>query len=238
MHFLRDTPAHDLTYSDVFMVPSRSSVTSRLAVDLSTRDGLGTTLPLVVSNMTAVSGRRMSETVARRGGIAILPQDIPVHAVQETIHAVKASHPVFESAVTIGPDEPVSAVLALMGKRAHRAAVVVEGTRPVGIVAEAQCLQVDRFTTVGQVMSDDLLTVAADADLRETFDLLVRAHLDLAPVVDADGSLLGVITRKGILRSTIYSPALDRDGRLSLGVAIGINGDVREKAATMLSSGA
>ncbi|XAS75558.1 GuaB1 family IMP dehydrogenase-related protein [Dermatophilaceae bacterium Sec6.4] len=239
MHFLGDTPAHDLTYSDVFMVPSRSSVTSRLAVDLSTRDGLGTTLPLVVSNMTAVSGRRMSETVARRGGIAILPQDIPVHAVQETIEAVKASHPVFESAVTIGPDAPVSAVLALMGKRAHRAAVVVDTDgRPVGVVQEAQCLRVDRFTTVGQVMAEDLLTVPAAVDLRETFDLLVSSHLELAPVIDADGRLVGILTRKGILRSTIYSPALDRDGRLSLGVAIGINGDVREKADTMLGSGA
>ncbi|MDQ2852135.1 MAG: GuaB1 family IMP dehydrogenase-related protein, partial [Actinomycetota bacterium] len=189
--------------------------------------------------MTAVSGRRMSETVARRGGIAILPQDIPVHAVQETIEAVKASHPVFESAVTIGPDAPVSAVLALMGKRAHRAAVVVDTDgRPVGVVQEAQCLRVDRFTTVGQVMAEDLLTVPAAVDLRETFDLLVSSHLELAPVIDADGRLVGILTRKGILRSTIYSPALDRDGRLSLGVAIGINGDVREKADTMLGSGA
>lgn len=239
MRFLDDTPAHDLTYSDVFMVPSRSSVTSRLDVDLSTPDGLGTTLPLVVANMTAVSGRRMSETIARRGGIAILPQDIPVHAVHETIDAVKSSHPVFESCVTIGADEPVSAVLSLMGKRAHRAAVVVDDKlRPVGVIHESQCLRVDRFTTVGQVMSPDLPTVSADADLHETFELLVGANLELAPVVNADGTLAGVLTRKGILRSTIYTPALDRSGRLTLGVAIGINGDVQEKATTMLHSGA
>ncbi|UIJ34235.1 GuaB1 family IMP dehydrogenase-related protein [Allobranchiibius sp. GilTou73] len=239
MRFIGESPAHDLTYNDVFMVPSRSSVTSRLEVDLRTPDGVGTTLPLVVANMTAVSGRRMSETVARRGGIAVLPQDIPVHAVQETIDAVKASHTVFESPVTIGPDEPVGAVLALMGKRAHRAAVAVDGAgRPVGIVKESQCLRVDRFTTVGQVMSEDLVTVPADADLRETFDVLVKAHLEFAPVLGADGVLAGVITRKGILRSTIYSPALDGDGRLALGVAIGINGDVGDKAKTMLAAGA
>ncbi|HEU5111539.1 MAG TPA: GuaB1 family IMP dehydrogenase-related protein, partial [Micromonosporaceae bacterium] len=41
-------PAHDLTYSDVFMVPSRSDVGSRLDVDLATRDGTGTTIPVVV----------------------------------------------------------------------------------------------------------------------------------------------------------------------------------------------
>ena len=67
------TPAHDLTYNDVFMVPSRSDVGSRLAVDLTTPDRVGTSVPLVVANMTAVAGRRMAETVARRGAIAILP---------------------------------------------------------------------------------------------------------------------------------------------------------------------
>jgi IMP dehydrogenase len=66
MRFLQQTPAHDLTYNDVFMVPSMSNVASRLDVDLSTADQIGTNIPIVVSNMTAVAGRRMAETVARR----------------------------------------------------------------------------------------------------------------------------------------------------------------------------
>ena len=54
-------------------------------VDLATADGTGTTLPLVVANMTAVAGRRMAETVARRGGITVLPQDIPLDVVAEVV---------------------------------------------------------------------------------------------------------------------------------------------------------
>ena len=76
-------PGFDLTYTDVFVVPNRSDVASRFDVDLSTSDGSGTTIPVVVANMTAVAGRRMAETVARRGGIVILPQDLPnlgIHA--------------------------------------------------------------------------------------------------------------------------------------------------------------
>ena len=73
MRFLNEAAlGHDLTYSDVFMVPSRSAVGSRLDVDLGTTDGSGATIPLVTANMTAVSGRRMAETVARR-----LPADAP-----------------------------------------------------------------------------------------------------------------------------------------------------------------
>ena len=68
MRFLNQSPDFDLTYSDVFMVPSLSAVSSRLKVDLTTPDKIGTKIPLVVSNMTAIAGRRMAETVARRGG--------------------------------------------------------------------------------------------------------------------------------------------------------------------------
>ena len=70
MRFLHATPPHDLTYDDVFMVPRRSAVATRYDVDLASGDGTGTTIPLVVANMTAVSGRRMAETIARRGGLA------------------------------------------------------------------------------------------------------------------------------------------------------------------------
>ena len=82
-------PPYDLTYSDVFMVPSLSAVPSRMDVDLTTPDGVGTSLPIVVANMTAVAGRRMAETVARRGGVAILPQDIPLDIVEQ-VRGVRA----------------------------------------------------------------------------------------------------------------------------------------------------
>ena len=82
VRFLDDAvPSHDLTYDDVFMVPRHSGVSSRYDVDLATDDGTGTTLPLVVANMTAIAGKRMAETIARRGGLTVIPQDIPVQVV-------------------------------------------------------------------------------------------------------------------------------------------------------------
>ena len=63
MRFLT-TPATDLTYADVFLVPSHSEVTSRMDVDIASDDGTGTTIPIVSANMTAVTGRRMVETLS------------------------------------------------------------------------------------------------------------------------------------------------------------------------------
>ena len=60
----------------------------------------------------------------------------------------------------------------------------------------------------------------------------------MAPVVDGDGRLVGVVTRKGALRSTTYRPALDADGRLMIAVAVGINGDPDTKAKALVEMGA
>src|SRR6202162_4445570 len=154
-------PAYDLTYNDVFIVPNHSDVASRFGVDLSTNDGSGTTVPVVVANMTAVAGRRMAETVARRGGIVVLPQDLPITAVQHTVNFVKSRDLVADTPVTLAPADPVSDACALIHKRAHGAAVVVFGGRPVGLVTDAVCAGVDRFTRVRDVLVSDFVTPPA-----------------------------------------------------------------------------
>ena len=237
MRFLGDSrPATDLTYADVFMVPAHSTAGSRLEVDLTTPDRVGTTIPVVVANMTAISGRRMAETVARRGGLAVLPQDIPIDVVGEVVSWLKTRHPVYDTPITLGRTSTVGEALSLMGKRAHGIVVVVQGSRPVGLVTDGACRDVDRFTQLSEVMTPDPLTIPAGTDLPKVFDVLTDERVNAAPVVDGD-RLVGVMTRKGALRSALYTPALDRDGQLLTAAAIGINGDVSGKAEALLAHG-
>lgn len=238
MRFLNDQPPpYDLTYDDVFMVPGRSAVGSRQGVDLAAPDGTGTTIPLVVANMTAIAGRRMAETVARRGGLVVIPQDIPIDVVGEVTGWVKRRHLVLDTPITLTPAQTCADALALLPKRAHGAGVVVRDGRPVGIVTESDLTGVDRFTQLSEVMSRDLLVVDADIDPREAFNQLDSAHRKLAPAVDADGRLVGLLTRKGALRATLYTPATDADGRLRVAAAVGINGDVAGRAKALLDAG-
>ncbi|MEO3873008.1 GuaB1 family IMP dehydrogenase-related protein [Nonomuraea sp. B12E4] len=239
MKFLNDLePHHDLTYSDVFMVPSRSSVGSRLAVDLSTNDGTGTTIPLIVANMTAVAGRRMAETVARRGGVAVIPQDIPLDVVTNVVDWVKKRDLVHDTPLTLTPHDTVGEALQLLPKRAHGAIIVVDWeNRPVGVVTEADCQGVDMYTQLSQVMSSALLTLPAGLDPRGAFERLHEGRHRLAPIVDPDGRLVGILTRTGALRATLYRPAVDGAGRLRVAAAVGVNGDVAAKAKELLDAG-
>ena len=237
MQFLDARPSHDLTYDDVFMVPRHSAVGSRYDVDLATSDGTGATLPLVVANMTAIAGKRMAETVARRGGITVIPQDIPIPVVADVVAWVKRRHHVFDTPIELHPTQTVAEALALIPKRAHKAAVVVEDGMPVGVVSEADCADVDRFAQVGQVMNDAVVTVSADAEPREVYDALERAKAPLAVAVDSAGELVGVLTARGALRATLYTPALDASGGLRIAAAVGVNGDVAARARDLLRAG-
>ncbi|MGI8901202.1 MAG: GuaB1 family IMP dehydrogenase-related protein [Nocardioides sp.] len=239
MRFVDENPpGYDLTYNDVFMVPRRSDVVSRYDVDLATSDGSGATIPLIVANMTAVSGRRMAETVARRGGVAVVPQDIPIPVVAEVIGWVKQRHLVFDTPITLHPHQTVGDALALLPKRSHRAAFVVNDGRVLGVVTEEDCTGVDRFTQVHRVMSTNPVTLPDTVDPRAAFDLLDRARRRVAPVVSADGQLRGILTRTAALRSTLYSPAVDATDRLRVAAAVGVNGDVAGKAAALAEAGA
>jgi IMP dehydrogenase len=237
VRFHSEPTAQDLAYSDVFLVPGRSSVGSRLDVDLTTRDGSGTTIPVVVANMTAVAGRRMAETIARRGGVAVLPQDIPVDVVAEVISWVKSRDLVHDTPLTLGPTATTGHALSLLPKRAHGAIVVVDDDGgPIGIVTDADCHGVDRFTQLSHVMSADPLTLPAGIDPEQAFGLLHDGRHRVAPVVDAAGRCVGIMTRTGALRATLYRPAVDDRGRLRVAAAIGINGDVAGKAKLLLDA--
>ncbi len=210
---------------------------SRMDVDLSTTDNSGATIPLVVANMTAVSGRRMAETVARRGGLTVIPQDIPIPVVADVISWMKKRHILFDTPITLEAHNTVADAASLIHKRAHGAIIVVAEDKPIGIVTEADWEGADRFTQVQRVMSKDLMVIPDSVDARAAFELLHEKNRKLAPVVDKNGKLVGILTRTSALRSTLYQPALDSNGRLRIAAAVGVNGDVKAKVEGLISAG-
>jgi IMP dehydrogenase len=186
--------------------------------------------------MTAISGRRMAETVARRGGIAVIPQDIPFEVVENVISWVKSRHTFFDTPVTMTADETVVNAFDLITKRAHGALIVVEKNKPIGIVTEADCENVNRFSQLKQVMSKDLVTLPDSITPQEAFEVLTDKRRKLAPVINSEGELVGILTRTGALRATLYKPAVDKNGKLKIAAAVGINGDVSKKAQQLINA--
>ena len=237
MRFLTP-PAHDLTYSDVFLVPNRSAVTSRNDVDLACADGSGTTIPIVVANMTAVAGRRMAETVARRGGIAVLPQDIPVDVVAEVIAWIKSRDLVYDTPLTLGPDatdRPRAQPAAQARARRRRR----DRGRPAGRRGHR-----GRLHGGGQVHAAQRRDVAraADAAGRGRPGARVRPAAGRAAQARAGRRRRRALRRhpdqdRSAARDDLRRRPPTRAGQLRVGTALGINGDVAGRAKQLARRG-
>lgn len=239
MRFLQPPPPHDLTYSDVFLVPSRSDVGSRMAVDLAPDDGTGATLPIVAANMNSVTGPLLAATLARRGGLAVLTQD---HELEETIAAIAwvKEQPVdLASAQLATEDELVADVLLRVPAVEGHGIVVVRDDVYVGAIGARRLGQALPDARIGDLLHGTIepLSPADVVDARTAFDAVHARGVDFAAVVD-DGRVLGTVSPRTALRSALYQPALDAAGRLRVAVAVGINGDPAAKASALVDAGA
>jgi IMP dehydrogenase len=214
-------------------------VTSRLDVSLAPEDGTGATIPIVSANMNSVTGKRLAATLARRGGLGVLPQDMHLQDLDEAIRWVKAQPVAFDTPYSALPHETVADVLRRVPPvEGHGVVVSDDDGRYLGCLAAVQLGSALPDARIGDLLHGALTSLEAEdlPDGRAAFDVMEAAGLAFAPVLD-HGRVIGTLSRTSALRSTIYTPALDAHGRLRVAAAVGINGDVAAKAKALAAAG-
>ncbi|MFB6716887.1 CBS domain-containing protein [Streptomyces sp. NPDC056358] len=84
--------------------------------------------------------------------------------------------------------------------------VVSDEGRVVGVISEADLLlkaqggDESRAVSAGQLMTVPAVTVTGNAGIAGAARLMARGHLKRLPVVDDDGSLVGVVSRGDLLK--------------------------------------
>lgn len=239
MEFYRAEARHDLTYSDVFLVPRKSSIASRLDVSLAPGDGTTATLPLVSANMNSVTGPRLAATMARRGGLGVLPQDMPLQELDAAIRWVKAQSIEFDTPFFLRPETTVATALSqIPAVEGHGIVIKDETENYLGCISAARLATAPPDARLGDLLHGQLTALDAEdiGSARDAFDTMTEAGLDFAPVLRR-GVVVGTLSRTSALRSTIYRPAVDSRGRLSVAAALGVNGDVVTKARALAAAG-
>lgn len=239
MEFFGTTPQHDLTYSDVFLVPSRSDVGSRLSVSIAPNDRSGTTVPIVSANMNSVTGPRLAATLARRGALGVLPQDLHLQDLDSAIRWVKAQPVPFDTPLFLSEGQTVGdALRQIPAIEGHGIVITDDRGAFLGCISAARLATALPAARLGDLLHGRLASIDADdvTDARAAFDLMVAADLEFAPVLH-HGVVVGTLSRTSALRSTLYRPALDAGGRLRVAAALGINGDVAGRASALASAG-
>ena len=240
MRFLH--PEHDealeLSLDDVFLVPSYFDGTSRLDVDLRPADFAGGSHPVVSANMNAVTGKRMAETMARLGGLGVLPQDMELETAAPIIQHIKAADPRYDTPLAVSPRATLRDVQGIIRKRAHDMVVVVDDERrPLGIVTRADLRDRDQYSPAGSFMSSRLVTIEAGTPNRDAFLKMEDARVKAAPVLDAGGRLVGVLTRDDAVRLELLKPSLVAQGELMVAAAVGISAGAGRAAARLAELG-
>jgi IMP dehydrogenase len=217
----------ELSLDDVFLNPNYFDGASRLEVDLTPVDFPGFANPVVSANMNAVTGKRMAETMARYGGLGVLPQDMDLDTVDRIVQHIRAADPRYDTALSVTPRATVLDVAGIIRKRPHDMVVVVDDERrPLGIVTHADLRDRDRYTPVAGLMASRLVTIPAGMTNRDAFMLMERERVKAAPVLDREGRLAGVLTRDDAVRLELLQPAVDARGRLMVAAAVGISASV------------
>ncbi|KQX06457.1 MULTISPECIES: GuaB1 family IMP dehydrogenase-related protein [unclassified Leifsonia] len=239
MEFYRTAPTHDLTYSDVFLVPSRSELKSRFDVSLAPDDGTAATIPVVSANMNSVTGPRLAATLARRGGLGVLPQDMNLQELDAAIRWVKDQPVEFDTPLVLSPDDTVAdALLRVPAVQGHGVVLNDQSGAYLGAIPAARLETALPDARLGDLLHGRITAIDAEdvGGARAAFDLMLAADVEFVPVL-RHGAVVGTLSRKSALRGTIYSPTLDADGRLQVAVALGINGDIATKAKAFAAAG-
>lgn len=138
---------------------------------------------------------------------------VPTHTVSEVMTS---------DVVTLSPNDSwLCAVRYIVNHHVHALPVVDDERRVVGIVAESDLMPKEerldakphllpplqsprerrraQALTVREVMSTRPVTISPDTSLGEAGRIMHRKHVGRLPVVDADGHLVGIVTRSDLL---------------------------------------
>jgi len=233
-----------LTFDDVLLQP-RHSLTHPKDVETASRFTRGITLnvPLVSAAMDTVTESEMAIAMARAGGIGVLHKNMSIDRQAAEVDRVKRSESgMILNPITLAPDATLREAVALMTRFKISGVPIVDGGgRLVGIITNRD-LQFERdlLRPLRDVMtSDGLVTAPVGTTLEEAERILGRHRIEKLPVVDADGTLRGLITVKDIHKRRQYPSAnKDQHGRLRVAAAIGAGGDYLDRARALADAGA
>ena len=237
------------TFDDFILRPQYSVIERRdpASIDLSCRFSKHITLkrPLVSANMDTVTRAPMAIVQAEEGGLGIIDRGFRNGDIEPQVREVekvkRMQHVIIRDPYAVTPQTPLADAVAMMKRMRAGTLVVVEGPRRLkGLLTERDVRFVntregvvaDRMTPV-----DQLVTGEGELTLDVAERVMVERKVKKLPLVDKDGTLLGLITAKDITRQ-VRLPFATRDahGRLRVGAAIGATGDFLERAAELVAA--
>ncbi len=230
-----------LTFDDVMLVPGESDVLPKSVITVSrlTRN-IQLNVPIVSSAMDTVTEAKMAIAMAAVGGLGFIHKNMPIDAqAAEVVRVKKYESAVVGDPVTIEPEAPLAAAVALMREHGISGIPVTRRGKLVGILTNRDLrFEKNLDQRVEQVMTKELVTAREGVNIETAKELLHRHRIEKLPVVNEAFELRGLITIKDIEKIQKHPDAAkDRLGRLLCGAAVGVGADREARVAALLKAG-
>jgi IMP dehydrogenase len=232
------------TFDDVLLSPRYSEVLPHEA-DTTSRFSRNIPLktPLVSAPMDTVTEHKMAIAMALEGGLGIIHKNLsPEEQAQEVRLVKRYENGFITDPVTISPDMLVDDVHDIFQEKGYKKIPVVdENKKLLGLVTELDYLwPYDEGKKVSDIMitKDNLITVPFGVSLKEANETIRREKLPVLCLVDEDGKLKAMVTRRDLEKNKNYPYAnKDEDKSLYVGAAISVGADSFERAKLLVEAG-
>ena len=232
-----------LTFDDVLLVPAASSVLPR---DVSVRTRLtreiALSIPFVSAAMDTVTEHETAICMAQNGGLGVIHRNLPpTRQAAEVARVKRFEAGMIVDPITMRPDQSLREALRIMAQYRISGLPVTREGKAVGILTNRDLRFLkDLDQPVARVMTpqEKLVTVPPGTDLERAKELLHAHRIEKLLVVDAQGTLCGLITIKDIEKNERFPNAAKDDlGRLRCGAAVGVGPDRLERAQALVDAG-
>ena len=232
-----------LTYDDVLLVPAFSDILPReVSTQTKFTRNITINIPILSAAMDTVTESSMAIAIAREGGIGVLHKNMTIEQQATEVRRVKRA----ESGMIIDPvvlevDALVGDAQSCMREFSIGGIPIVDNNKKlVGIVTNRDLrFEKNLERPISEVMTkDNLVTVSEGTSLKQAEIILQDKKIEKLPVVDADNTLVGLITFRDITKLTL-KPNANKDsyGRLRVAAALGVTADAVERASALVAVG-
>ena len=232
-----------LTYDDVLLVPAFSEVLPReVSIQTKFTKNITINVPIVSAAMDTVTESAMAIAIAREGGIGVLHKNMTIEQQALEVRKVKRA----ESGMILDPVTlPLTAVVAdaknSMREHSIGGIPVVENDGTLKGIVTNRDLRFEHNSQrpIVEVMtSDNLITASSGTSLKDAEIILQKNKIEKLLIVDDNYKLKGLITFRDITKVT-QKPIANKDdyGRLRVAAALGVTGDVLDRAEALVKAG-
>ncbi len=214
------------TFQDVLILPGFTNFAAN-EVDISSSLGkFHLNLPILSSAMDTVTEEVMAINMALHGGLGVLHRNCSYERQMEMCRIVKRARSFVidgEHVATISPDAGVAKAKYMMENYNISGIVVVNEAKKVcGIFTKRDIPFIEQDIqngTVKDYMTKNVISIKPSASKEEAIKILYESRKEKLPIIDKDGFLKGLITKKDLAPEFPFA-SKDEEGHLLCALAL------------------